>query len=131
MDGRIVPPDYAALPSLLRNTFENPAAVQFHHRLLAVSTFLLVALLLWRTVQAAAPRPVLHAATALMAAVTLQAATGIGTLVMVVPIALAAVHQGGSVVVLACALWTAHTLRPQGIAAEAGGRRDARPAPAG
>ncbi|MET4701438.1 cytochrome c oxidase assembly protein subunit 15 [Constrictibacter sp. MBR-5] len=131
MDGRIIPPDYAALPSLLHNTFENPAAVQFHHRVLAVATFLLVGLLWWRTVQAEAPRAVRTAVTSLMAAVTVQAATGITTLILVVPIPLAAVHQGGAVVVLACALWAAHAMLPRRAAAEAGGREmPTRPRPA-
>ncbi len=37
MGGRLVPEEYSALPGW-RNAFENTAAVQFHHRVLALST---------------------------------------------------------------------------------------------
>lgn len=113
MDGRLVPADYAAMPSLLHNTFENPAAVQFHHRVLAISTLILVALFRWRLRQPEVPAAVLLPADALLAATVVQATTGIATLLLVVPIPLAAVHQGGSVVVFACALWTMYRMRPR------------------
>src|SRR3546814_499335 len=121
MDGRIVPADYVTMPSILQNTFENPAAVQFHHRVLAVCTFALVALFWWRTLRERPSRPATNAATALMAAVLVQVATGIVTLLLVVPIPLAAVHQGGSVVVFACALLTAHRFRPEPSSRNAAG----------
>ena len=37
MEGRLIPEEYWAIPSW-RNAFENTAAVQFHHRALALST---------------------------------------------------------------------------------------------
>lgn len=37
MDGRLIPEEYWMIPSW-RNAFENTAAVQFHHRVLAIST---------------------------------------------------------------------------------------------
>ena len=123
MGGQLVPPDYAAMPSLLHNTFENPAAVQFHHRLLAVGTFLFVAYFCWRATISAPAGGVRRAATALFAMVTLQAATGIATLLLVVPIPLAAAHQGGAVLVLGCAVWVLHAiLRPATEAAGSGMR---------
>jgi len=41
----------------------------------------------------------------------LQAALGISTLLLAVPVPLAAAHQAGAVLLLACALWTAHAHR--------------------
>ncbi len=111
MDGQLIPPDYAAMPSMLHNTFENPAAVQFHHRVLAILTLLVVCRFRWRLRDPATPAAVLPAANALVAAVALQVITGIATLLLVVPIPLAAVHQGGSVVVLGCAIWTLYRLQ--------------------
>jgi cytochrome c oxidase assembly protein subunit 15 len=49
------------------------------------------------------------AAGALLAAFVLQGALGIATLLMGVPVALGAAHQGGAVVLLAAALWNAHS----------------------
>lgn len=121
MGGHLIPPDYAALPSMLHNTFENPAAVQFHHRVLAVGTFFFVAFFWWRATTVPAFPDVRRSATALFAMVTLQAATGIATLLLVVPIPLAAVHQGGAVLVLGCAVWLLHAvLRPATEAAGSG-----------
>jgi cytochrome c oxidase assembly protein subunit 15 len=47
------------------------------------------------------------AAHHLLAMFLLQASLGIATLVLSVPIPLAALHQAGAVLLLACALWTA------------------------
>ena len=47
----------------------------------------------------------------LVALVAMQIALGIATLLLVVPIPLAAAHQGGAVLVLAAALNVAHALR--------------------
>ena len=43
--------------------------------------------------------------------VLVQAALGIATLLLVVPVALGAAHQAGAFVLFACALWAVHTLR--------------------
>jgi cytochrome c oxidase assembly protein subunit 15 len=40
-----------------------------------------------------------------------QASLGISTLLLAVPIPLAAAHQAGAVLLLACALWTAQASR--------------------
>src|SRR3546814_5900723 len=77
MDGRIVPADYVTMPSILQNTFENPAAVQFHHPVLAVCTFALVALFWSRTPRARPPPPATTAAPALTAPVPVQLPPGI------------------------------------------------------
>jgi cytochrome c oxidase assembly protein subunit 15 len=47
----------------------------------------------------------------LLAAFALQAALGILTLLLRVPVGLGAAHQGGAVLLLAAALWTAHSAR--------------------
>src|SRR3546814_18033867 len=46
MDGDLIPRGYALLSPWVANLFENIAAVQFNHRLLAVST-VTVAMVLW------------------------------------------------------------------------------------
>lgn len=55
MDGRIVPPEYwdMSLRPLWRNTFENTAANQFHHRMMAATTAI-ATLAFWPWVRASA-----------------------------------------------------------------------------
>ena len=95
IDGALVP-DRARLffeTPLWRNFFENMLTVQFDHRMLAYA-ILVVAVLhafdVERTVQADAVRV---GAFALFAAVTLQVALGIATLLWRVPLPLALLHQ--------------------------------------
>jgi len=111
MDGSFVPGGYAQLQPFMRNWFENIAAVQFDHRLLAM-TALAAVLLLWLTGRRASlPRPARLALHALLAAAALQFALGVATLLLVVPIALAAAHQAGAVLLLTAAIVLRHALR--------------------
>lgn len=55
-------------------------------------------------------RQVRLAAHRLLAAVTLQIALGIATLLLVVPVALGAAHQAGGLLVFSAALWYLHGL---------------------
>ncbi len=111
MDGRLVPAGYAQLHPFIRNWFENIAAIQFDHRLLAMTTAAAV-LLLWAAgLRAALPAPTRVALWALLAAAAVQVALGISTLLYVVPIPLAAAHQAGAVILLTAAIVLRHTLR--------------------
>ncbi len=110
MDGRLVPVGYFDLSPWWLNWFENPAAAQFNHRLLGM-TSLAAALAVWLSLKhapldAAQRRWVV--AVPVMAA--LQAALGIATLLLAVPIALAALHQAGAVLLLSLAVAAAHAL---------------------
>jgi len=109
MDGRFVPAGYLDETPWWLNFFENVAAVQFNHRILAMTT-LVAAIALAIAGRNAAPRArALALATGAMAA--LQAVLGISTLLLVVPIPLAAAHQAGAVALLTLALATAHAAR--------------------
>jgi cytochrome c oxidase assembly protein subunit 15 len=112
MDGRVVPADYAQLEPFVRNWFENVAAVQFDHRLLAMTTVGAVIVLWVAARRAALPTPARHALHALLAVALLQVALGISTLLLVVPIPLAAAHQAGAVLLLTAAIILRHRLRP-------------------
>jgi cytochrome c oxidase assembly protein subunit 15 len=113
MDGHFVPPEILSLEPWWQNFFYNMATVQFVHRgffwLLAV----LVPLAWWR--ERGAPW-----AHALMAAFVLQASLGITTLLLRVPVAFGAAHQGGAVLLFAAALWYAHSARTHGVLRPAG-----------
>jgi len=112
MDGSFVPSGYAQLQPFIRNWFENVAAVQFDHRLLAMSTAAAVLALWLAGWRASLPRPARLALHALLAAAALQFALGLSTLLLVVPIPLAAAHQAGAVLLLTAALVLRHQLRP-------------------
>ena len=106
MDGRVVPHGLFVLEPAWRNLFENPKTVQFIHRCGAYTVWI-VALAHMVFAFRHAPRST-HArrAMVLFMLVTLQAAIGITTLLMQVPIDLGLAHQAMALVVLGFA--TAH-----------------------
>lgn len=111
MAGGVLPPDYADLSPIWLNALENPSAVQFHHRVVAIATVLVVISLLFRVTKSDLPpcrRLPVHVLAGL---VLVQAALGITTLIFTVPIDLAIAHQTGGVALFAASVWAAHTLR--------------------
>jgi cytochrome c oxidase assembly protein subunit 15 len=111
MDGRLVPAGYAQLHPLWLNWFENIAAVQFDHRALAVATASAVFLLWAAGLRASLPIPARNALHTLVVIAVLQVALGISTLLLAVPIPLAAAHQAGAVLLLTAAILFRHSLR--------------------
>jgi heme a synthase len=115
MDGRLLPAGYAQLQPLWLNWFENIAAVQFDHRVLAVATVSTVFVLWAAGLRANLPISAHKTLHALLAIAVLQAALGISTLLLVVPIPLAAAHQAGAVLLLTAAIVFRHTLRAAAV----------------
>jgi cytochrome c oxidase assembly protein subunit 15 len=109
-----------------RNLFDNTLTVQFEHRMTA---YALVALAILHAVDAVRSRAggaVVNGAVWLAAAMILQAALGIFTLLYQVPIDLALAHQAVAIVVLTLAIFQVERLAAQPQAA-----RRKRVAPAG
>ncbi len=112
MNGHLVPPEIMMIEPWWRNFFYNMATVQFSHRLLAYALAIAVPVLWWRTRAASAlPGRARAGASLLLGMLAIQIALGITTLLLVVPLSLAAVHQAGAVLVFALALNVAHALR--------------------
>lgn len=111
MHGHVVPPEIFMIEPWWQNFFYNMATVQFDHRLGAWALAFLVPWLWWRARKAAVPPRARLATTLLLAAIVAQIALGIATLLLAVPVALGAAHQGGAVILLAAALYTNHSLR--------------------
>ncbi|HTW72247.1 MAG TPA: COX15/CtaA family protein [Acetobacteraceae bacterium] len=111
MDGQLVPADYARLTPFIRNFTENIAAVQFDHRLLATLTALTVAVTV--IVGFATPNPldVRIPLFALGLTAAVQYGLGVATLLLVVPVGLAAAHQANAVLLLTSAIVLLHALR--------------------
>ncbi len=111
MAGQWVPTGVLYLEPVWLNFFENPATVQFAHRVLGISTLVLV-LAVWlagmRRPASPGQRLALHAmALATVSQVTL----GITTLLWYVPVVLGTLHQGGAVILLSTVLVVGHLYR--------------------
>ena len=109
MDGQVWPGGLLAIDPAWKNFFESPKMVQFLHR---AGAYTLFALALWHMIFVVRKeRGTTHArrAVVLFHLVLLQALIGIITLVMVVPIGWALLHQLGALIVLgfAAAHWRA------------------------
>jgi len=115
MDDKIIPlSDMFTMEPTWRNFFENTATVQFDHRVLAMSTLASVlgtyAVAMksecMKALPAASRRALHHAA----GMVLLQVGLGITTLLMYVPVSVAAMHQAGSLVLLTFLTHLVHSL---------------------
>jgi cytochrome c oxidase assembly protein subunit 15 len=111
MDGALIPPDYGSALPWWQNAFENIAAVQFHHRVIAIVS-VIAALGTWLVTRAShLTRRTRHAAAALAAMAVLQAGLGIATLLAYVPVWLGALHQAGALVLFTLAIMLLASLR--------------------
>jgi cytochrome c oxidase assembly protein subunit 15 len=108
MNGQWVPDEVLLLAPWWQNLLHNMATVQFVHRVLAFAIAVAVISLWWRTHQAADRRTRLWG-LALLAAAMAQIGVGISTLLLRVPLPLAALHQAGALVVFTCALGMLHS----------------------
>jgi len=98
-----------------RNLFDNTLTVQFEHRMTAYALLALAAFHALDTMRSGASRAVAAGAWGLFAAVVLQGALGILTLLNQVPIDLALSHQAGAIVVLTLAIVQMEQLSPRRI----------------
>ncbi|WP_246725107.1 COX15/CtaA family protein [Beijerinckia sp. L45] len=102
MNGHFIPPaaDLGMLTPLWRNLVDNITAVQFQHRMTAYVLFGLAILQLVWTRRVAPGTAAARRSVAILGLVTLQAALGIITLVLVVPIWAGLLHQAFAMLVL-------------------------------
>lgn len=111
MYGSFVPPDMFALTPWFSNFFDNPSAAQFDHRLIAWLLIFLVPYFWLQSRRTAVSRGARMAGHLLLLVFAVQIALGISTLLLVVPVSLAAAHQAGAMVLFAALLWLNHQLR--------------------
>jgi cytochrome c oxidase assembly protein subunit 15 len=110
MDGHWIPQTIFIMEPLWRNFFENIATVQFDHRVLATVVFLGVVIAWLTSFRHLLTRPARTGMHLLMAAALLQVSLGISTLLLHVPVSLAAMHQAGALLLLTAALFLRHHL---------------------
>ena len=104
MDGQLIPSGLAVMTPWYTNLFENALTVQFNHRMVAYAICVWAVVHLFLAYRERAGERIRFGAGAVLAAVLLQVALGIHTLVAHVPLILALLHQGTAVVVLAVAV---------------------------
>jgi cytochrome c oxidase assembly protein subunit 15 len=111
MGDTLLPKDLFVIDPWIKNFFENVVTIQFTHRVLTTLIFVSVVGFWLKTLNQDLPkrtRIVLHC---LLAAVILQVTLGISTLLLVVPVPLAAAHQAGALILLTAMLWARHEFR--------------------
>ena len=114
MNGKWIPDQLFALQPAWSNLFDNLVTVQFNHRVLAISTLVAV-ILFWVSARGKPMPPRLALGVHTLLAVTvLQVVLGILTLLMRVPVHLAATHQAVAVLVFTAVLYLCHGFRRSG-----------------
>ena len=112
MADRWIPTDLWTIEPKWRNFFENPTMVQFQHRILGITTISAICLYAF-AMRRVNPLPA-RARLALNSLVTMsfvQVGMGIATLLLYVPVSLAALHQSGSLALLSFAIWLSTELK--------------------
>ena len=118
IDGALVPPAARLFfeTPLWRNFFENILTVQFDHRMLAYVIFVIALLHAIDVGGTLKDRGARTGAFVLFAAVVLQIAIGVATLLWIVPLPLALLHQAMAMLLLTAATVHAASLgRPAGL----------------
>lgn len=106
-----IPPGLLALEPWWMNAFENLATVQFDHRVLAIATFAAIVVYWWFAWPQFAERRMRRAVNLLLLFAVLQVGLGISTLLLRVPIPLAAAHQAVALVLFTLMLYLCHGTR--------------------
>ena len=103
MGDSIIPIEYGTLG--LIDPFENPVSAQFHHRLLASITLIIIILY---SVNYIMKNPINLRILILLFAIICQFIIGVFTLLYSVPITLGAMHQFGGVLLFLSSIWLLH-----------------------
>ena len=111
MDGRLIPAGLFEMSPLWKNFFENIVTVQFNHRVMATLLFFSIPAFWWSVRNTPQESHVYTGANLLLAALALQITLGISTLLLVVPVTIAAAHQAGAVILLTASVFLSHQLR--------------------
>ena len=102
MDGGLVPNGYFIQSPVWRNIFENAAAIQFNHRVLA---YIITAVAIWMALSSRQMRHLQKPVGVLLLLILWQVGLGIWTLLAVAPLNLSLLHQFSSILVFLAGLW--------------------------
>ncbi|MDM8567266.1 COX15/CtaA family protein [Candidatus Halobeggiatoa sp. HSG11] len=110
MNGQWIPEGILNMEPLWRNFFENITTVQFDHRLLATLVFVVISVFWIIAQKTKFPTRIRWAVNIFLFVMLIQVTLGISTLLLHVPVTLAAAHQGGALVLFTVALFVTHEL---------------------
>lgn len=111
MDGHFIPPEIFMIEPWYKNFFDNIATVQFDHRLIAWVLAILIPVFWYKSRQLSLSNSTNFACNLFLLMLIVQISLGVATLLMVVPLPLAASHQAGAMLLFTAALWVNHKLR--------------------
>ncbi|MEM6513435.1 MAG: COX15/CtaA family protein [Pseudomonadota bacterium] len=111
-----VPPEIFAMQPGWLNVFENAVTAQFDHRLLALTTFVLIVVFWFTSRNAGFSRRANMARLAFLHTAVLQVALGIAALLLAVPIVIGAAHQAVGLLLLTTGIALTHGLRDATLA---------------
>lgn len=106
-----LPPGTMALQPFWRNFFDNMTTVQLNHRLLAITTLIVIVVFWIKARRADLPQRTRPAVNALLHTAILQVAVGITTLLLAVPLFLGVLHQAVAMLLFTVSLYILHSLR--------------------
>jgi cytochrome c oxidase assembly protein subunit 15 len=111
MNGGLLPPQGLEMEPALRNLLENPATVQWVHRLLGTTLLLTAIVAALRAKRRTADARSVRLASAFAILVAAQFTLGVLTLLLAVPVPLGVAHQATAVLITAVWLfWLHHSL---------------------
>ena len=119
MSGHFFPPGLFAMSPFLTNFVNNTTTIQFDHRLIAYVIIIFLSLTWYRSRRFTLTRSARNAFNLLLLMMIIQVTLGISTLLSVpavpvragVSVVLAAMHQGGALLLLTVVLYVNHELR--------------------
>jgi cytochrome c oxidase assembly protein subunit 15 len=102
---------YATNPFWLA-AFEDVVTIQFNHRMLAYVLCALIGWFAYLALRGSASKRLRLGVVGLLVLLVGQVSLGIATILYHVPVALAAVHQGGALLLFGCSLYVSHAVLP-------------------
>lgn len=119
MNGHFIPPGLFDMTPWLLNLVENPSAIQFSHRLIAYVIVMFISYVWWRSRKYTLTYSARRSVNLLMIMMVIQVILGISTLLSEphmalrggVSVPLAAMHQGGALLLFTIVLYVNHELR--------------------
>ena len=110
MGDTFIPFDVWNLNPRFINFLENPVTVQFEHRVLGITTFILTLILWFYTKTHNLPLSIKKKVNILLLIVIIQVSFGVATLVSYVATPIAIIHQLGALVFYTISIWTLKSL---------------------
>lgn len=111
MDGELIPDGLLEMQPVYLNFFENHMTAQFDHRILAMFTFVMIVVFWVLACRKSLSSTCVRCVHGLMFVACAQVGLGITTLLLVVPLGFAAMHQAGAVLLLGFATAVAFAMQ--------------------